>query len=166
MEALGINLPGLIAQIVNFSLLLLLLRAFAFKPILGMLDERSSRIRESMEQVERIKEDRARAEQEFQARVDEAKKEGQAIVAQASQVGERMVQEAGQEARKEAEALLARARAEIEMERERAVEDIRKHFADLTVLAASKVISQSLDKDAHRQLINEVLEEASTVYRG
>lgn len=159
-EALGINLPGLVSQIINFSLLLAVLTLIMYKPVTKMLDDRAARIRESLEKAEEIKREAERTEQQFQARLQEARQEGQAIIAQAAKTGERLVEEARQEARKEGEALLARARSEIGMERDQAIAHLRQSFADLTILAAGKVIGQTLDKEAHTRLIVEVLEES------
>lgn len=158
-EALGINLPGLVAQIINFSLLLVLLTAMMYKPVVKKLDERASRIRESLEKAEEVKREAERTEQQFQARIQEARREGQTMIAQATKAGERLVEEARQRARQEGEALLVRARSEIEMERDRVINELQQRFADLTVLAAGKVVGRSLDKEAHARLIQEVLEE-------
>ena len=70
-------------------------------------------------------------------------------------------QKAQEVARQEAEALLNRARAEIQHERDEAISVVRREFADLTILAAGKVIERSLDKKEHRELIDQVLEESS-----
>lgn len=158
-EALGINVPGLVAQIINFSLLMVLLTALLYKPVLKMLDERATRIRESLEKAEEVKREAERTEQQFQARIQESRQEGQAILAQATKSGERLIEEARQRAREEGESLLTRARTEIEMERDRAITELQQRFADLTVLAASRVIGQSLDKESHVRLIEQVLEE-------
>ena len=158
-EALGINVPGLVAQIINFSLLMVLLTALMYKPVLKMLDERATRIRESLEKAEEVKREAERTEQQFQARIQESRQEGQAILAQATKSGERLIEEARQRAREEGESLLTRARTEIEMERDRAITELQQRFADLTVLAASRVIGQSLDKESHVRLIEQVLEE-------
>ncbi len=161
MDAIGINVPGLIAQIINFSLFVLLLYTFAYKPVLKMLNERSEKIRESMEKAEFIKQEAERTQQEFQAQIEAARKEGQAIVAQATQIGERMKEEAKEDARREAEAIVSKAKAEIQMERDQAIADVRQQFADLTILAAGKVINKSLDKATHEKLIEEVLAESA-----
>lgn len=161
MEALGFNIPGIIAQIVNFSLLLGLLYMVLYKPVLKMLDQRSARIKESMDRAEALKEETARTEQRVQAHLEEARKESQAIIAQAAQIGERLKEEARQDARKETESILARARAEIRIETDAATDRLRKEFADLAILAAEKVISVSLDKAAHKRLIDEVLEKSA-----
>ncbi len=163
MEGLGINLPTLIAQIVNFIILFGLLYLVAYKPIMRMLDERSRKIKESMEQTEFIKEKAAQAEAEFEKRIEAAAKEGQEVVARAAKTGEELRQKAQQQATQEGEALINRARTEIQRERDEAIDELRKEFADLTILAAEKVIDRSLDKKAHRQIIDKVLEESTTL---
>lgn len=159
MDAIGINIPGLVAQIINFTLLLIILYLVLYKPILRMLDQRRDRIRESMERAEEIKQEMAKAQQEVAAQLDAARKEGQNIIAQASQIGERLKEEARGQARQEAEAIISRAQSAIQAERDQAIADLRNEFADLAVLAASRVINKSLDKSAHARLIEEVLEE-------
>lgn len=161
MEALGINLPGLIAQVVNVGLLLFLLSRFAFKPIMGMLDQRAERIRDSLEAAERARQEVSASQANIQAQLEAARREGQAIIEHASRAAEQLRQEAAEQARKEAEALLARAQADFALEREKAMAELRRQFADLTITAAERVISQSLDARAHRHLIEEVLEQTS-----
>lgn len=74
-----------------------------------------------------------------------------------------MKEEARAEARKEAEAILGRARLETQREREEALDALRGEFAELAIRAAEKVISQSLDRQAHRRLVEEVLKESETL---
>jgi F-type H+-transporting ATPase subunit b len=159
---LGINGPVLITQIVTFVILLIILRFVAYKPIMRMLDERSRRIRESMDQADALKEQSTRAEEQVKKQLEEASREGQERLARAVKAGEDVRQRAQEDARKDAEALLSRARSEIQRERDDAISEVRREFADLTVLAAGKVIEKSLDKEEHRELINKVLEESIT----
>ncbi len=163
LASLGINLPTLLAQIINFSVLFGLLYLVAYKPIMRMLDERSRKVKESMEQTEFIKEQAAHAEEEAEKRIEVAAREGQEVITRAVRTGEEVRRGAQQEARQEAESLLVRARTEIQRERDEAIDELRKEFADLTILAAGKVIDRSLDKEAHRQLIEKVLEESTTL---
>ena len=163
---LGINLPVLVAQIINVAILLGLLYLVAYKPIMRVLDERSRRIKESMEQADAIKEQATRTEEEVKNQLEVASREGQERIAQAVQVGEEVKQKAKQEARQEAETLIARARTEIQRERDEAIDELRKEFADLTIMAAGKVIDRALDKKAHRQLIDKVLKESTTLKKG
>jgi F-type H+-transporting ATPase subunit b len=160
---LGISWQGLVAQIINFVILLVLLYIIGYKPIRKMLDERKSRIKEGMEKAELAEQAAKRAEEEVQRMLEEARKEGQMVVAQAAEIGERLKVEAREEARRDVEALISRARDEIKMERDEAIDRLRAEFGDLAILAAERVIRRTLDKEAHRQLIDEVLEEATTL---
>jgi F-type H+-transporting ATPase subunit b len=153
----------LLTQVVTFIILLVVLRFVAYKPMMRMLDERSGRIKESMEQAESIKEQSARAGEEVRKRLEEASREGQERMARAVRAGEEVKQKAQAEARQEADALIDRARVEIQRERDEAISEVRREFADLTILAAGKVIDRSLDKEEHRRLIDKVLEESSTL---
>ncbi len=166
MGELGINLPSLLAQLVNFGILLGILYLVAYKPIMKMLDERSNRIKESMEQTEVIKDKAEKAEEEIAKQLKEAGRQSQAVIDRGVRTGEEMRQKAQEEAKKEAEALLARARNEIRRERDGVIDDLRREFADLTILAAGKVIDRTLDRESHRQLIDKVLEEGTELKKG
>jgi len=166
VEGLGINLPTLIAQIINFAILLGLLYLVAYKPIMRILDERSRKVKDSMEQTELIRQQAERAEEEVKKQIEAAGREGQEIVARAVRSGEEVRQKAQQEARQDAESLITRAQGEIQRERDEAIGELRKEFADLTILAAEQVIDRSLDKEAHRQLIDKVLKESTTLKKG
>jgi len=163
---LGINLATLVAQIVNFTILFGLLYLVAYKPIMRILDERSRKIKESMEQTEYIKEQAVRAEEEVKQQLDAARGEGQEVIARAVRTGEELKQKTRQEAKQEGESLIAKARIEIQRERDEAIDELRKEFADLAILAAGKVIDRSLDEKTHRQLIDKVLKESPTLKKG
>ena len=162
MAELGINLPVLITQVVTFIILLVLLRLVAYKPLMRMLDERSQRVKESMEQADSVKEQAAHAEEAVKKQLEEAGREGQERIARATKAGDEVKQKAQEEARQEAESLINRARTEIQRERDDAITEVRRQFADLTIMAAGKVIDRSLDKKEHKELIDKVLEESTT----
>ncbi|MBI2832248.1 MAG: F0F1 ATP synthase subunit B [Chloroflexi bacterium] len=164
--SLGVNPGVLLAQVVNFVLVLGILYLVAYKPLMKMFDERSKKIKESMEQAELIRDKAAQAEKEFEERIQAAAKEGQEIVGRAVRTGEEVRQKAQQEASKEAEVLIGKARREIQRERDGAIDELRKEFADLTVLAAEKVIDRSLDKKAHKEIIEKVLQDSTVIRKG
>ncbi|MFH1662767.1 MAG: F0F1 ATP synthase subunit B [Chloroflexota bacterium] len=163
LASLGINVPVLVAQIINFIVLFGLLYLGAYKPIMRMLDARSRRIKESMAQADSVEEQAASAKEEMKKQLEIAGKEGQDKIAKAVQIGEDIKQKARGEAKQEAETLVSRAREEIQRERDEVIGEVRKEFADLTVMVAGKVIDRSLDKKAHRQLIEKALEESTTL---
>ena len=160
MGELGINLPGLLVQVINVALVLIILRLVLYKPILRLLENRSSRIKDSLEAAEAAKTQSARSEEEVRKTLVEARQEGQRLIGQASEMGERLKGEAREDAKKEGEAMIERAKSEIARERDDAVEQVRKEFAGLAISAAEKVINSELDEDRHRKLIDDVLEES------
>jgi len=160
---LGLTLPNFIGQMINFIILLTLLIFFGYKPIRKMLDERSDRIRQSMEQVEATKQEYENARIEVDKRISKARDEGQLMVGQAEKAGEKIKEEARQEARKEAQAIVEKTRVEIERERDNTINELRKEFVDIAILAAEKVISNTLDKEKHRLLIEKTLEESAAL---
>jgi F-type H+-transporting ATPase subunit b len=144
---------------INFLLLLGLLTLALYKPMTKTLDERAAKIKESLEKAEQIQKESVRAEESVRSQIEAGRKEGQALIAQAAQTAERVKEETKAEARKEAEALIVKAQAQIESDRDESFNKLRREFADLAILAAEKVIEQSLDKKAHEKLIEKVLEE-------
>ena len=157
--SLGISLPLLLAFVINFIILLVLLKKFLFKPVLNMLDERMKRVRESMEWAEATKRDYEQTKMEVQRQIEKGRQEAQAIIAQALQTGQGLKEEAKKEAAVQAKAIVEKARLELEAERDRMVEDLRKEFVSLLVLASEKVIRQTLDKEKQSKLIEETLEQ-------
>jgi F-type H+-transporting ATPase subunit b len=142
MENIGVNWQLLVAFLINFLLLFGILMAVGYKPILKLLDERQAK--------------------QIKAAVETARKEGQVIIGQASQIAEKIKEEAKDGARKEADAIISKARDEIKLERDKSIAELRSEFSNLTVLAAEKVIKESLDASKHRKLINEVLDQTNT----
>ena len=161
MEAIGINLAGLITQLVSFGILLFLLSKFLYKPIVRMLDERSGKIRESLEASERAQVEAASSREETQKQLVEARAEGQRMIAQARDVADRFREEELAKAREEIAAERSRAEANIQRERDAAIEELRREFSGLAVVAAERVIRRSLDESDHNELIQQVLEDGA-----
>ena len=162
--SLGVNLPLLVVFIVNFIILFILLRLFLYKPVLKMLDERAKRTKEGMELAEATKKEYEQVKGEVQKQIEKGRQEAQAVIAQALQTGERLKEESREEATKQAQVIIDRTRAELESDREKIVDSLRKEFVDIAISAAEKVIKETLDKEKHRKLIEETLQQ-STVFK-
>ncbi len=158
--ALGFNLPSLIAQLINFTILLIVIGWASKRFLFPLLDERRKRIQDGLDASEEAKQRLSQAETDAGAELEKGRQEGQALIGQAQQMSARVQEEARVAARAEAETLLERARSEIQLERDAAIADLRREFADLTITAAERVIRRSLDRKAHQELIEEVLAEA------
>jgi F-type H+-transporting ATPase subunit b len=160
MEALGINLSALIVQLLAFLILVFLLGRYAYRPIVNALDQRSERIRASMEQADRIERQLAETESRNQEILTEARREAQQIIAQAREVGDRQIAQARDVAREEADKQLQQSLAQLRAEEQRAKQELRQQYADLVIRAASRVVRQELDPQKHLQLIESTLREA------
>ena len=114
-----------------------------------------------VEQLQRLNPgvvDHRRAEETVKKQIETASRKGQERINRAVAVGEEIKVKSREEAKQEAETLIDRARSEIQHECDEAIQGVRKEFVDLTIMAAEKVIERSLDKEAHRELIEKVLE--------
>lgn len=157
----GVDWFKLIAQIVNFLVVLYLVNRFGLKPLLRLMDERSARIRKGLEDAEAAERDRELARAERAAALDEARKEAQAMVARATKMAEDSRIEILAAARADAEQVTERARQEINAEKERAIAELRGQVADLALEAAGKLIRQQMDAKTQRRLVEEFLSEVT-----
>ncbi|HKV31854.1 MAG TPA: F0F1 ATP synthase subunit B [Candidatus Dormibacteraeota bacterium] len=150
----------LIAQLLIFLVMLGVLYRFAWGPLLRILNERRERIQQGVEATERAKRELEEAERERQVKLEEARREAQAMLDRIAKQAEDLRKELEAKAREQAEGLITKARAEIQQERAKAVEDLREQVADLAVMAAERIIGESLDEKKHRELIQRTIEEA------
>ena len=157
IAALGFSLPALVTNLINFTILLIVLRVFLYKPVLRLLDERRRRIQEGLDQAAQAASQASASEQEAREAIDQAQREGRELVQQAQQGAAQLREQLEERARADAEQIVARAREEVRIERDQAIAQLRREFADLTITAAERVMRQSLDRAAHQRLIDEVL---------
>lgn len=157
MDALGIDLGAFIFYTLNFLLLLFLLQQFLFKPVLSALHNRETRIRESIENAEQVKQQVARAQQDYEARLNEARQEAARILAQANERAKVVEQEVVANARQEAERIQIEARAQIQQEREQLLRGLQSQLGNLVIQTASTVVGQELNSRGHERLIQEAI---------
>lgn len=160
MEALGISPNLLITQILNFIILLVVLRLLLYKPILGMLNSRKQKIQESLEYADNVKKQAAEQQKEFERKLEETRRETQAASQAAAQVGEKEREAILAQAREDARKLIEQAKGQIDYERKQMMADLHDEVVRLSLMAAQKVIGQSLDDQAHRQLVSDFIAQA------
>jgi len=158
---LGVNLPTLLVYVVNFSILLGVLYFFAYKPLLRAMDQRTTRISESLAAADRARDEAASSRSAIEEQLNESRREGQRLLDQAREAAERYREEEMVRARQEADSFVERARTDILRERDAALDEVRVSFGDLAITAAERVIRRSVDRQAHQELIAQVLEESA-----
>lgn len=151
---------GLIAwTVIIFGSLLLLLRKLAWKPIVAAIDERTRKIRESLERAEQAQQNAERMRREYDQMMAKARQEAQDMIAKSRKTAEATRDEIVLKAQTEAEALLQRAKRDIGLEREKALEEIKRTAGELSVAIAAKIIGKSLSSKDHQDLIRQALKE-------
>ncbi len=163
MDALGINGPFLLAQIVNFLLIMFLLRTFLYEPLLNMLEQRREKIRESLSAAETARAEAASKTRENEEIIAQARREGQEIIRAAEESSRRRADQILAAANEEAQARKSRGLEEVELERKQATSNLREEVAQLSLAIARKTIGASLvDEKAHQRIVDEVLAEVGT----
>jgi len=155
VEGLGLNLGYLFVQIFNFAIIFVVLRAWVYKPILGLLERRRNAIAEGLEDARVAAEARQNAEQEAEKVLSNAQTKASQILRDANERAETQGKEIIAAAEAEAAKKRDEALAEVESERERILGDMRGQVAALAIAAAQKLINASLDEQRQRALINE-----------
>ena len=159
MEALGINLPGLITQIISFLILLFVLSKLLYKPVIKMLDERAERIKTSLSAAEKANEDAALSAEKIEKELISARQEGQKIIDQAKKLSEEFKDKEKSKALEEIESLIEKSKSDLEKETRVAINELRKNFSTLVLEAAEKVVDKEIDENTHTKLIEKVLKE-------
>lgn len=155
MEALGINLGYLLVQITNFAILFIILRAWVFKPVIGLLERRQETIAQGEEDARVAAKARENAEQEAEEIIAKAQQEASKLVREATDRGEEVRREIKESAEQEAAEIRANAQEQAQQAKDQALSDLRGQVASLAIAAAQKVIGEALDEKRQRTLIEQ-----------
>ena len=156
---MDINPSTAIFAIINFAILVVLLKVFLYKPVCNMLDSRKQEVANNLKSAEDAKLEAQKLKDEYAAQIQNARSEAQDIINQATKIGEQTKADIVNEAREEATRLVAKAQDEIVREKAEALNEIRNEIADLAVLAASKVVGKTIDVADHQNMVNNFVKE-------
>jgi len=154
---LGLNWQGLLWHLVNFVVLLWLLQRFLFKPVVGMLDARSQRVRDSMEQADQARRAAEQAEADRQTLLAETRREAEQIRARADEQAKRILADADARAKERQQLIEQQAEATARQIEERVMAQVRVQLADLVVTAVDRVTRGALDANSQRGLVQQFL---------
>ena len=153
------SLGLMIWTLLLFGATLYVLNKMVFPRITEALDKRRLAIEESIDSARRSKNEADELLEEYRARLKEAREQAEDIVARARKASDSLQDESKAQAAKQREELMASTRRDIEAETRRALDELRKEVAALTVMATEKITRKSLDDADHRRLIEEALTE-------
>lgn len=155
MEKLGLNLGYLLVQVFNFLAMFVVLRAWVYKPIMGILEKRRETIAQGLEDARIAEEARANAESDAQKITLEAQSKATSIINEATERADKVVVEIKAEAENEISKERKATLAEVEEERARMLGDLRGQVAALAIAAAQKLVGEALDEKRQHGLLSE-----------
>jgi F-type H+-transporting ATPase subunit b len=152
--------PGLILwTIITFILLLVILRAVAWKPLLGALAAREESIRTSLQDAEHAQQEARRLLEENKLQLARAEEQSQRVIREGRELGERLKTEILDKANTSSRQMIDQAREEIRREKDAAIGQLRSEVADLAISAAGKLLDANLDTAASRKLVDAAIRE-------
>ena len=143
----------LIAQIVNFAIVVWVLYRFALKPLMKILEKRNAEISKSLDDAKQIEANLMMSTQEKANLIAVAKKEANAIIEASRTDGSRQAQELLEKAKNEVNAVVASARQQIAEEKEKMLAESRKEIGELVINVTDKVLRGTLNKEIDKDLI-------------
>jgi F-type H+-transporting ATPase subunit b len=155
LEGIGINLGFLIVHTLNFLMMVLILSALAYRPILNALDNRRQRIARGLEDARVAAEARENAEKDASKIINDAQTKASQIIREATERADAAAREVRTQAEEEAARERELALAEVQQDRERILSDLRGQVASISVAVAQKIIGESLDENRQHKLIDE-----------
>ena len=154
---LGINGKLLLAQIVNFLILLYVLHRFAYKPILKILNERTRKIEEGLSNSEEARKKLLEITEKEKQILNSARKEAHEIINKVQAVASADSKRLAEESEATSKRMIEEARQEIQREKEQIVKEAKEEIGELVILATSKVIGEKLNSEKDKKLIEEVI---------
>lgn len=157
LSSFGINLPGLLWSVVNFTLIVIIVWFLILRPLTKKMAERQKLIDNSLENAKKIEQTVKRSEEKYQEHIDKAKVEANKILEKAVINAQEVDKSLKEKTHQEIKALTGKAKATIQAEKEQMIVDLKKDTADLIVVAMEKVLTEKIDSEKDKTLINDFL---------
>jgi F-type H+-transporting ATPase subunit b len=158
--ALVVHPFWVLVSIVNFLVLLYLLRRFMWGPIMATLDSRAAKIREGLELTESARREREQLKQEVEKTLLEARREASAIAERTTKAAEAAAADIRTQGKAEADRIREKGREDAQHLHDQALAQLRTEVASMVVLAASRILGKEIDAEQHRALIERSLDDA------
>lgn len=160
LAKLGIDWKLFVAQIVNFAILFLVLRRFAYRPMIEFLDKRTERIEQGLKDADEARKRLDDASDKEREILDQAKKAAQEIIAKAEAMSKKNYEKALEDAKADATRLIEQARKNMEAEKSKLLVEAKAELVELVMLSTEKILGEKLDAGKNGELIQRHLREA------
>lgn len=157
LAKLGFDWRMGLANLVNFLIIFWLLKKFAFRPIAAKIKEREEKINKGLEDAQKAAAEVTMAKENYEKKINEAKKEANLIIAEASEQGKKLINKASADAEQKAFTIIADAKQVINKEKERMLAEVKKETVELGVAIAEKILKEKLDSKKDEELIQKLI---------
>lgn len=157
LSALDLHLDQLITHVIAFLIAVWILKKFAWKPLLGLLEQRREKIKAEFNTIDQRKEEVARLTAEYERKLKEIDAEARKRLQEAVTEGQKIAAEIKNQARKEQRDIVARAKQQIDAEIASARTQLRNDMVNMAIEAASKAVAETIDDEKHRKLISDFI---------
>ena len=160
---MNIEIYQILTQALGFLVLLWLLKKFAWKPLLTIIDERRDKISSEFSNIERAKTELSRLEEDYKAKLADIEAHARIKIQEAISEGQRISIEIQEKAREEAKKTIDKAKANIEIEVAKAMVDLRNQMANIAIKAAEKILKEELSGDRHKRLVSDFIDNVESL---
>ena len=164
MDKLGIEPKLLIAQIINFSIIVAVLSKLLYKPILTMLEKRKKEIAEGLQLTEKMREEEEKFQQKKAKMLETTRKEAQDIIEEARKQAKEEEKEIIADAHKQVEQMMVKGKAEIESQREHMEKEVRQNAVELAVAMSKRLLTSVMSNEDKHKLIQKHIKELESVH--
>ena len=158
----SINPTTIVFTLINLLIIFLIFRFLLYKPVCKMLDKRKEMAASEIDEARKAKEAAQKAEEEYTARLADAKAEASEIMKQATLRAQKREEEIVDEANKKAAEIRNKAEESIERDKQRALNEIKNEISDIVVMAAGKVVEKEISASDNEEIISKFLEEVGS----
>ena len=159
LNLFGVDWKLMLAQLVNFAIVVFVLWKFAIKPLMATMEERNKEISKGLDDAKSATERLDQVEQEVKTKLNEVKQEGAVVLDKARKQSESERQTTIDKTKDEVANVIAKAKEQIASEKTAMISEIKKEVADMVVIALQKILSENLSKDLDQKYIDKVLKD-------
>ncbi|OLZ10663.1 F0F1 ATP synthase subunit B [Sulfobacillus thermosulfidooxidans] len=160
MSSTSLTLGNMVAGVLQWVILLILLRLYVYKPLLAAMQKRRDTIAKQINDANSLREEAEKLHQEQEALLKQAREDAKTLIAQARREGEEEARKIVEQAQREAQYRQKAALEEIQHERDEALKAIRAQVADLVLMATSKLLERNLDDKDQERYLDQILQDA------
>lgn len=153
----------IVAQIIGFLLVLWIMKRFAWKPLLRVLQERRERVQSELDEAERHRVDMEALRQQYEEKLRDIDAEARVKLQETVRNAQRIASEIREDGRGDVKEMLGRARDEIERDRAEALVELRNEVVNIAVRASEKILQETLDTAKHRKVIAEFIKDLDSI---